>query len=235
MLVLENVNSYYANSHILHGVSLTLQQGEVASLLGRNGAGKTTTVASIMGFVQPRSGKILFDGAEITSRKSHQIARLGVGLVPQERRIFRTLTVRENLTIAGRRPPRTAQVDAWTLKTVYALFPRLEERSANLGHQLSGGEQQMLAIGRALMGNPSLLLLDEPLEGLAPFVVREIVSTISALGRRGLSILLIEQNMKAVLALAKTHYIMSKGQIIFKGDTETLTADQQLIRTYLAV
>jgi branched-chain amino acid transport system ATP-binding protein len=234
VLVLEDVNSYYGKSHILHGISLSLGQGEVASLLGRNGAGKTTTVASIIGFVRPRSGRIFFNGKDISSQPAHRIARLGVGLVPQERRIFRSLTVRENLTIAARRG-LCGESGAWTLKTVCDLFPRLEERAGNFGHQLSGGEQQMLAIARALMANPSVLLMDEPLEGLAPFVVREILNVIRTLALSGLSILLIEQNVKAVLALAKNHHILSKGQIIFRGDTEALTADENLIRTYLAI
>ena len=192
MLDLENVNAYYGDSHILHGVSLPVREGEVACLLGRNGAGKTTTILTIMGYLKPRPGRILFRGQDIAALPPFKVARLGFGFVPQERGIFPSLTVRENLMVFAR-AGGGGNGGRWTLERVFELFPNLRARERNLGFQLSGGEQQMLSIARALMLNPTLLLLDEPSEGLAPMIVQEIVEVLKSLKQEGLAILLVEQ------------------------------------------
>src|SRR6516165_8763867 len=213
MLELENVNAYYGESHILRGVSLCVHDGEVVCLLGRNGAGKTTTILTIMGYLKPRAGRIVYKGRDIAALPPHAVARLGFGLVPQERGIFPSLTVREHLTVFA----RAGDQRRWTLDRIFGLFPNLKQRERNLGFQLSGGEQQMLSIARALMLNPSLLLLDEPSEGLAPLVVREIIAVLRALKREGRAVLLVEQNLHTALALADRHYVMSKGEVCFTG------------------
>jgi branched-chain amino acid transport system ATP-binding protein len=231
MLELENVNAYYGESHILHGVSLTVRDGEVVCLLGRNGAGKTTTILTIMGYLKPRPGRILYNGRDIARLPPYAVARLGFGFVPQERGIFPSLTVRENLTVFA----RTGNTQRWTLDRIYQLFPRLKEREPNLGFQLSGGEQQMLSIARALMLNPSLLLLDEPSEGLAPMIVREIIEVVKGLKQEGLAILLVEQNLRTALAVADRHHVMNKGEICFTGGSAELEHNDFVLRSYLAV
>src|ERR1700728_206683 len=197
MLALDNVNAYYGDSHILHGVSLSVAEGEVVCLLGRNGAGKTTTILTVMGYLRPRPGRIVFRGRDIGALPPYAVARLGIGFVPQERGIFPSLTVLENLTVFARKAGKSP----WTLDRVFVMFPNLHERARNLGFQLSGGEQQMLSIARALLLNPSLLLLDEPSEGLAPMIVQKIIDALIALKREGLAILLIEQNLRTALAV----------------------------------
>jgi branched-chain amino acid transport system ATP-binding protein len=231
MLELENVNAYYGDSHILHGVSLAVNEGEVVCLLGRNGAGKTTTILTIMGYLKPRPGRILFRGRDIAALPPYAVARLGFGFVPQERGIFPSLTVRENLTVFA----RGTAGGRWTLERILELFPSLRARERNLGFQLSGGEQQMLSIARALMLNPSLLLLDEPSEGLAPMIVQDIVEVLRNLKREGLAILLVEQNLRTALAVADRHHVMNKGEICFTGSSGELEGNDFVLRNYLSV
>ncbi|MGH7103117.1 MAG: ABC transporter ATP-binding protein, partial [Acetobacteraceae bacterium] len=211
MLSLENVHAYYGKSHILHGVALKVARREIVSLLGRNGAGKTTTLKTITGIVPPRPGEIRFEGKEIAGLPTHSIARLGIALVPDHRGIFKSLSVAENLAIA-RRPG-----SIWEIADVYRHFPRLEERSESGGGTLSGGEQQMLAIARALINAPRLLLLDEPTEGLAPVIVEELVRIIADIRNIGLGILLVEQNLEVCMALADRHYVLEQGRIVWQG------------------
>ena len=231
MLDLENVNAYYGDSHILHGVSLAVKEGEVVCLLGRNGAGKTTTILTIMGYLKPRQGRIRYGGRDIAALPPYAVARLGVGFVPQERGIFPSLTVRENLTVFA----RGTAGGRWTLERILELFPSLRARERNLGFQLSGGEQQMLSIARALMLNPSLLLLDEPSEGLAPLIVQDIVEVLRNLKREGLAILLVEQNLRTALAVADRHHVMNKGEICFTGSSGELEGNDFVLRNYLSV
>jgi branched-chain amino acid transport system ATP-binding protein len=231
MLNLQHVNAYYGESHILHGVSLSVGEGEVVCLLGRNGAGKTTTILTIMGYLKPRPGRILFHGRDISSLPPYAVSRLGIGFVPQERGIFPSLTVRENLTVFA----RSAGVSPWTLSRIFAMFPSLHARANNLGFQLSGGEQQMLSIARALMLNPSLLLLDEPSEGLAPMIVQTIIEALIALKGEGLAILLIEQNLRTALAVGDRHHVINKGQICFTGSSAELESNDFVLRSYLSV
>jgi branched-chain amino acid transport system ATP-binding protein len=233
MLDLDNVNAFYGDSHILHGVSLPVREGEVACLLGRNGAGKTTTILTIMGYLKPRPGRILFRGRDIAALPPYRVARLGFGFVPQERGIFPSLTVRENLTVFARAGGRTG--GRWTLERVFELFPNLRARERNLGFQLSGGEQQMLSIARALMLNPTLLLLDEPSEGLAPMIVQEIVAVLKSLKQEGLAILLVEQNLHTALAVGDRHHVMNKGEICFSGNSAELESNEAVLRNYLSV
>jgi branched-chain amino acid transport system ATP-binding protein len=231
MLDLENVNAYYGDSHILHGVSLSVKEGEVVCLLGRNGAGKSTTILTIMGYLKPRPGRILFRGRDIAALPPYRVSRLGFGYVPQERGIFPSLTVHENLTVFARGGGR----GCWTLERVFKLFPNLRARERNLGFQLSGGEQQMLSIARALLLNPALLVLDEPSEGLAPMIVQEIVEVLKSLKREGLAILLVEQNLRAALAVADRHHVMNKGEICFSGSSTELEGNDFVLRNYLSV
>ena len=231
MLDLENVNAYYGDSHILHGVSLAVNEGEVVCLLGRNGAGKTTTILTIMGYLKPRPGRILYRGRDIAALPPYAVARLGFGFVPQERGIFPSLTVRENLTVFA----RGTAGGRWTLERILELFPSLRARERNLGFQLSGGEQQMLSIARALMLNPSLLLLDEPSEGLAPMIVQDIIEVLRNLKREGLAILLVEQNLRTALAVADRHHVMNKGEICFTGTSGELEGNEFVLRNYLSV
>jgi branched-chain amino acid transport system ATP-binding protein len=231
MLDLDNVNAYYGDSHILHGVSLAVKEGEVVCLLGRNGAGKTTTILTIMGYLKPRPGRILYRGRDIAALPPYAVARLGFGFVPQERGIFPSLTVRENLTVFA----RGTAGGRWTLERILELFPSLRARERNLGFQLSGGEQQMLSIARALMLNPALLLLDEPSEGLAPMIVQGIVEVLKNLKREGLAILLVEQNLRTALAVADRHHVMNKGEICFTGSSSELESNEFVLRNYLSV
>jgi branched-chain amino acid transport system ATP-binding protein len=231
MLNLENINAYYGDSHILHGVSFAVRPGEVVCLLGRNGAGKTTTILTVMGYLQPRPGRIRFKDRDIAGLPPYAIARLGFGFVPQERGIFPSLTVRENLTVFA----RTGGKDYWTLRRIFDLFPVLHARERNLGFQLSGGEQQMLSIARALMLNPALLLLDEPSEGLAPMIVQQIVEVLARLKREGLAILLVEQNLRTAFAVGDRHHVMNKGEICFTGSSAELEGNDFVLRNFLSV
>src|ERR1700722_12951096 len=231
MLELENVHAYYGDSHVLQGVSLVVNAGEVVCLLGRNGAGKTTTILATMGYLKPRSGRIVYSGCDIGALPPHAISRLGLGFVPQERGIFPSLTVVENLTVFA----RGGAERRWTLPRVFELFPGLRARAGNLGFQLSGGEQQMLSIARALMLNPSLLILDEPSEGLAPIIVQQIIEALKNLKSEGLSILLVEQNLRTALALGDRHHVLNKGEICYTGSSAELAGNDEVLRRYLAV
>ena len=231
MLELENIHAYYGESHVLRGVSLSVAKGEVVCLLGRNGAGKTTTILTVMGYLHPRDGHIRHNGRDIGQLPPYAVARLGVGFVPQERGIFPSLTVRENLIVFA----RAGGTGAWTLGRIFDLFPVLHARERNLGFQLSGGEQQMLSIARALMLNPTLLLLDEPSEGLAPMIVQEIIEVLKGLRREGLAILLVEQNLRTAFALADRHHVMNKGEICFTGSSAELKNNEHVLRNYLSI
>ena len=231
MLHVADIHAYYGQSHVLQGVSLDVGRGEVVSLLGRNGSGKTTTLLTIMGYLSPAPGSITWDGQQIGGLPPYRISRMGLGFVPQERGIFPSLTVLENLTVAARRGQR----GEWTLERVLGLFPRLRERAANRGSQLSGGEQQMLSIGRALLLNPSLLILDEPSEGLAPLIVQEIIAILHEVRAGGLPILIVEQNIRAAFAVADRHYILSKGCVCFTGTTEELRGNEAMLHQHLGV
>jgi branched-chain amino acid transport system ATP-binding protein len=228
MLEVEGIHTYYGESHVLHGVSLRIAEGEAVALLGRNGAGKTTAIRSIVGFTPPREGRVVWRGRDMGGWPAHRIARAGLALVPQGRRIFAPLSVRENLLIGAR-------AEGWTLERVFGLFPRLRERADQSGGTLSGGEQQMLAIGRALLTNGRLLLLDEPSEGLAPIVVEEIGRVITALKAERLSILLVEQNYHLALRVADRVYVMNKGQIVHEGSPASLEGNEAVKRRYLGV
>jgi len=230
MLRLEDVHAYYGESHILQGVSLQVAQGEIVCLLGRNGVGKTTTLRSIMGLVSARRGLIELEGTSLTNKPTHSIARAGVGYVPEERRMLRDLTVIENLRIAG-----SPGSGGWDEERVLKLFPRLAERARQFAGTLSGGEQQMLAIGRALMGNPKVLLLDEPSQGLAPQLVQLVAQTIRELHARGLTIVLVEQNVHLALELGQRHYVLTKGQVVHESTSTELRADPDLMQQLLGV
>jgi branched-chain amino acid transport system ATP-binding protein len=228
MLDVDGIHTYYGESHVLHGVSLRVAPGEAVALLGRNGAGKTTLIRSITGFTPPRQGRVLLEGEPVHRWPAHRIARRGLALVPQGRRIFAPLTVRENLLLGARS-------GGWTLERVFELFPRLRERAAQAGGTLSGGEQQMLALGRALLTNGRMLLLDEPSEGLAPLIVREIGRTLVRLKAERLSLLLVEQNYHLALQIADRVYVMSRGQIVYEGTPAALEASEDVKRHYLGV
>jgi branched-chain amino acid transport system ATP-binding protein len=232
MLELRDIHTYYGDSHILQGVSLRVEAGQAVSMLGRNGAGKTTTISTIIGFIKPKKGKMILKGQDITQEPSYVIASMGVGLVPQGRRLFADLTVRENIILAER-PPTGEQ--GWTLDALYELFPILKERERVRAGQLSGGEQQMVAIARALMTNPDLLLMDEPSEGLAPLLIRQIGEVLLELKSRGFSILLVEQNFPLATSIADYVYIMNKGQIVFEGHPDTLVTDEGVKTKYLGI
>ena len=231
MLEIENINAYYGDSHILHGVSLSVGEGEIVCLLGRNGAGKTTTVLTVMGYLQPRPGRIRYRDRDISGLPPYAIARLGFGFVPQERGIFPSLTVRENLSVFARAGGR----GFWTLKRIFELFPVLRARERNLGFQLSGGEQQMLSIARALMLNPAMLLLDEPSEGLAPMIVQQIIEVLARLKQEGLAILLVEQSLRTAFAVGDRHHVLNKGEICFSGSAAELENNEFVLRNYLSV
>jgi len=235
MLELERINTFYEKSHILHNISLEIKEGEVVGLLGRNGVGKSTTIKSIIGTVPPKSGSIRFQGRETVGLQPYQLARLGIGYVPEERRIFPTLTVRENLLIGMKSGKKPTQDKGWTIEGIYQFFPALRERDSFKGGYLSGGEQQMLTIGRTLMGDPRLILLDEPTEGLAPQIVEAVANVIREIHRSGVSVLLVEQSMDIVMDLANGILMMNKGEIVFKGTPEELNARPELREKYLEV
>jgi branched-chain amino acid transport system ATP-binding protein len=228
MLNLSSVHAYYGKSHILEGISLTVGQGELVTLLGRNGAGKTTTLRSITGVVRPKSGSITFMGKEIVGKEIHEIAQTGISLVPEHRGIFGMLSVEENLSIAER-------PGYWTLQGVYDFFPRLYERRKNGGNALSGGEQQMLSIARGLLTNPKLLLLDEPTEGLAPVIVDEISKALLKIKETGMSVLLVEQNLRICEKLGDRHYVLEEGHIVYSGSAKEFAEDDSIRNRYLAV
>ena len=234
LLEVSDLHVHYGKSHILQGASLGVDRGEIVCLLGRNGVGKSTTLKSIMGLVAPSGGRVAFKGTSIGGWPPHRIARLGLGYVPEERRIFPTVTVKENLLIGRKRAPRADAAD-WTLERVYVAFPRLRERQRQRAGSLSGGEQQMLTIGRTLMGNPELLLLDEPTEGLAPMLVEQVEQIVLEVHRAGTPILLVEQSMETALALAQRVYVMSKGQVVFGGSVAELEASAAVRKQYLEV
>ena len=235
LLDVKEINTFYDLSHILFNVSLEIDKGETVCLLGRNGVGKTTIFRSIMGLTPPRSGSIKLFGKEISCKKPFEIARLGVGLVPEDREIFPDLTVRENLEIASKKGASQNQMAAWTIDKVHKLFPILRDRDSQWGGTLSGGEQQMLTIARTLMGNPSVLLLDEPSEGLAPMITKSIEDQILLLKKEGLTILLSEQNSSFALRVSDRAYILEKGHILWQGKTSELKAKPEIMMTYLGV
>jgi branched-chain amino acid transport system ATP-binding protein len=230
LLEVSGLNSYYGDSHILFDVSLRVERHEVVALLGRNGAGKSTTLKSLMGVVTPRAGSVRFDGVEVAGRKSHAIAQAGMQLVHEERRIFGSLDVEENLTLAGLTAP-----SRWPLERVYEMFPRLKERRASRGTDLSGGEQQMLAIARALVRDPKIVLLDEPFEGLAPVIVRDLMAACRKLVEAGQTIVIVEQNLAATLALAQRVYIINNGHIVHEGPAAEIKAQPEVLQRYLGV
>ena len=232
-LSLTDVHTFYGDSHILHGVSFSLPPGGVLALLGRNGAGKTTCISTIIGFLKPREGQIRLFGEPIESLNPERISHLGIGLVPQGRRIFPSLTVRENLVVAQQR--RTQNANSWNVDRIYDMFPRLRERHGQFAGTLSGGEQQMLAIGRALMGNPRVLLLDEPSEGLAPLIVAEVGRTIKRLKDQGQSIVLVEQNRQLALGVADHAVILNTGRCVFSGEADELVNNEKLITQTLGI
>jgi branched-chain amino acid transport system ATP-binding protein len=233
LLAVDDLHTHYGKSHILHGASVRVDGGEIVCLLGRNGVGKSTTLKSVMGLVRPTRGTVTFKGTDVTGWAPHRIARLGLGYVPEERRIFPTISVKENL-VMGLKPGKRAN-GAWTPERVYEFFPRLRERERQRAGTLSGGEQQMLTIGRTLMGNPDLLLIDEPTEGLAPMIVEQVERILAEIHRGGTPILLVEQSMETALALAHRVYVMSKGQIVFTGSVKDLEAADDVRKQYLEV
>ena len=233
-LEIAGIDTFYGDSHVLHSVSFALQPGRLLGLLGRNGAGKTTCISTIMGFLKPRRGTISLYGEQVGGLPPDVIARKGIGLVPQGRRMFRSLSVRENLSVAAR-AAKGGGAAGWTIDRVFQLFPRLMERHAQIAGSLSGGEQQMLAIGRALMGNPRVLLMDEPSEGLAPQLVAEVGRTIAQLKAEGQSILLVEQNIKLTLDLADDVVIINTGAVVFKGPASSIKLDDNIVSQHLGV
>jgi branched-chain amino acid transport system ATP-binding protein len=230
LLEVTGLNSYYGDSHILFDISLRVERNEVVALLGRNGAGKSTTLKSLMGVVRPGAGSIVFDGVEIAGKKSHTIAQAGMQLVHEDRRIFGSLNVEENLVLAGLTAP-----NRWPLDRIYEMFPRLKERRGSRGTDLSGGEQQMLAIARALIRDPKIILLDEPFEGLAPVIVRDLLKACRDLATAGQTIVLVEQNLAATLALAQRVYIINNGHIVHEGSSLEIKAQPQILQRYLGV
>ena len=231
ILEVQDIHTYYGDAYVLQGLSLALEQGQILGLLGRNGVGKTTLVNSIVGFTPPRRGRIVFKGDDITAIPSFATVRRGMGLVPQGRRVFPTLGVEENLLVAERSPER----HGWNLERVYALFPRLQERRLQRAKTLSGGEQQMLAIGRGLMTNPDCLIMDEPSEGLAPIIIQGLWEAIGKLKKEGLSILLVEQNASLALKLVDYVHVMSKGQVVYSGRPEELRAADDVKSAFLGI
>jgi branched-chain amino acid transport system ATP-binding protein len=234
LLEIKDLNTFYGQSHILQGVFLEIDRREIVCLLGRNGVGKTTTLKSIMGLVKPRSGQVLLKGRDIAGLPTHTIAKLGVGYVPEDRRIFPTLTLRENLLMGIKRGQK-GNGDGWTIEKVYNYFPALQARDRQKGGHLSGGEQQMLTIARTLMGNPEVLLVDEPTEGLAPKIVETVEQVIQDIHQHDVPILLVEQNMRVGLRLAGRIYVISKGKIVFRGTGQELKEAHEVRQRYLEV
>jgi branched-chain amino acid transport system ATP-binding protein len=230
LLEADRINSYYGDSHILFDVSLQIEKHEVVALLGRNGAGKSTTLKTLMGVVRPQSGRILFDGTAIESLPAHAVASLGMQLVPEERRIFGSLNVEENLVLAG----LTAK-SRWPLDRIWTIFPRLKERRRSRGTDLSGGEQQMLAIARALVRDPKMLLFDEPFEGLAPTIVRDLIEVCRRLAEEGQTLIIVEQNIAAALTLAHRAYILNNGHVVHHSTAEELQSSHDVVKRYLTV
>jgi branched-chain amino acid transport system ATP-binding protein len=230
LLEVDGLNSYYGDSHILFDVSLRVESNEVVALLGRNGAGKSTTLKSLMGVVTPRTGTVTFDGKNIAGQKSHAIARAGMQLVHEDRRIFGSLNVEENLVLAGLSAPKR-----WPVERIWEMFPRLKERRTSRGTDLSGGEQQMLAIGRALIRDPKLILLDEPFEGLAPVIVQDLLATCRRLAEAGQTIVVVEQNISAALTLADRVYIINNGHIVESLEKEALRTQPEILHRHLGV
>ena len=236
MLEVRDVHSYYDKSHILHGVSFDLKEGELVCLLGRNGVGKSTTLKSIMGLVRPKQGSIRFNSQELVGKKSYEIARIGVGYVPEDRRIFKDLTVQENLLMGIKSAKRYASDEVgWSIEKAYGAFPALKMRRNSIGGKLSGGEQQMLTVVRTLLGNPQVILVDEPTEGLAPLIVKDVLTMLDTVRKSGLTILLVEQNFKAAIKLGDRFYIMGKGRIVFEGDKDSLLTAKGVRENYLEV
>jgi len=223
-LEVDGLHTYYGKSHILHGVSLAVNEGELVTLLGRNGAGKTTTIRTLMGLVRPREGRVRMFGRDVTEWPPFRIAELGVGYVPEGRRIFANLTVDENLHVPAERP------GPWTVERVYQLFPRLAERKANKGRQLSGGEQEMLAIARSLLLNPKLFFLDEPSQGLAPLIVQDVFRVIVQMRNEGMSVLLVEQNVRAAVEIADRAYVLDDGRVVYEGPAAEFAKDEERVR-----
>ncbi|MGO9568767.1 MAG: ABC transporter ATP-binding protein [Desulfomonilaceae bacterium] len=234
LLEIRDLHAFYEESHVLRGISLDVDRGEIVSLLGRNGVGKTSTLKSIIGLLAPSSGQVLFKGHELSGMSPHEIANLGVGYVPEDRRIFPRLTVRENLLI-GIKPGQKQTANGWSVEKIYDYFPPLKARDKQKGAYLSGGEQQMLTIGRTLMGEPEVLLLDEPTEGLAPMIVETLEQVVTDVHNHGVAILLVEQNMRVVLRLAGRIYVISKGKIVFQGSGEALREAREVREKYLEV
>jgi len=232
ILFVNDIHTYYGESYILQGLSLKSDRASVVALVGRNGMGKTTTMRSIIGFTHPRRGKIYFKDKDITDLPSFRICQMGISLVPQGRRIFPSLSLRENLVIAAR---YTQRKGAWDMEKIFSLFPILKERANNKGNQLSGGELQMLAIARALISNPDFMLMDEPSEGLAPMVIQNVGNVIQQLKESGLSILLAEQNLPLALSVADYVYVVAKGTVVFESTPEALESNEQVKREYLAI
>lgn len=231
LLKINNLHTYYGEGHILKGVNIQIKEKELVTLLGRNGAGKTTLIKSIIGMVIPREGEILFQGENIIGLKPHAIARLGIKWVPEDRRIFPSLTVFENLNL----PVTRKNGEGWNLKKIYEYFPRLKEREAHKGSELSGGEQQMLAIARALRTKASLILMDEPTEGLAPLLVRNIETILRGIKNEGITLLLVEQNIRFAQAIGERHYIIVNGEIVYTGDSEEFLKNEEVKKKYLGV
>ena len=234
LMQVEGLNAGYGKSQVLFGIKLHVNAGQCTTLLGRNGMGKTTTIKSIMGLIRPSSGQVRWKGQSIEAREPHVVAKLGLGLVPEGRQIFPNLTVRENLVATAATRHRSSS-GYWTLERVHQLFPRLAERASNFGNQLSGGEQQMLAIGRALMTNPELLILDEATEGLSPLVRQEIWAALERIKAEGMAILVVDKNLVPLLKLADFHNIVEKGQVAWSGTSEQLRSDYQTLNRYLSV
>jgi branched-chain amino acid transport system ATP-binding protein len=237
LLQIRDLNTYYGASHVLQGISLDVAQGELVALLGRNGMGKSTTLKTVMGLIKPRSGSVTFDEREITGHAPFKVARAGIGYVPEERRIFPELSVLDNLSlgIKGGRISNPDDPVVWTVERIFHHFPRLKDRKDQKGRFLSGGEQQLLAIGRSLLGNPRLLLVDEPTEGLAPLMVKEVRNVLAEINRAGVSILLVEHNLKVAMSLAHRVYLMGKAHIGFNGTVDELKVDRAAREKYLEV
>ncbi len=233
LLEVENLNAHYGKSHILHGVSMTIKAGEIVSLLGRNGVGRSTTLKTIMGLVAPTAGHVRLDGRDVAGERAYQIARAGIAYVPEEREIFSNITVEENMRI-GQQPPR-ADAPSWTIDQMYDFFPQLKQRRTTAAGMLSGGEQQMLTMCRALLGNPRIILIDEPTEGLAPKIVEVVTDMIRQIRSKGVSVLLVEQKLTIALRVSARVYVMGHGEIVFEGTPEDLRNTPEIRRDWLEV